>query len=62
MIEQTINEWLSNFKNKNSEEYHTHLATVIRNNDVISALYSYLDDINKYQGVSNNIMYLKLIL
>ncbi|XKL63839.1 hypothetical protein PGB90_006203 [Kerria lacca] len=47
----TINEWLSNFKNKNSEEYHTHLATVIRNNDVISALYSYLDDINKYQGI-----------
>lgn len=52
MIEQTINEWLSEFKNQSSSDHNSLSTSAARNNDIVTALYSYLDDINKYNGVS----------
>lgn len=51
MIEQTINEWLSDFRRLSPEEYHSNTAVPVQNNNIISALYSYLEDVNKYQKV-----------
>ncbi|KAK7590875.1 hypothetical protein V9T40_002488 [Parthenolecanium corni] len=52
MIEQIINEWLSDFKNQNStDQHHTYSTSPARDNNIVTALYSYLDDINKYNGI-----------
>lgn len=52
MIEQIINEWLSDFKNQSSTKENSYSTSPARDNDIVTALYSYLDDINKYNGVS----------
>lgn len=55
MIEQTINEWLSDIRRLSPEEYHSNTAVPLQNNNIISALYSYLEDVNKYQKVSKQL-------
>ena len=51
MIEQTINEWLFEFNNIGQDGYHLYAVRVTQNTELINAVYSYLDDVNKFQKV-----------
>ena len=62
MIEQTINEWLSEFSQIDPDGYHSHSVKITQNVDLVSALYSYLDDVNKFQKVRKSITFCLLTL
>lgn len=54
MTEQIIREWLADYAALSSAEVHTFASTVHLNEEVISAVYTVLEERHKFQSVSFN--------